>query len=117
MSTYTVAVRTLCAFTAREGDLDQGLGFGPSAQEGIEGHQWIASRRGEHYESEITLSADHGALHVRGRADGYDPRLGRLEEVKTFRGDLDRLPAQRRALHWAQAVSYTHLTLPTKRIV
>ena len=99
MSTYTVAVRTLCAFTAREGDLDQGLGFGPSAQEGIEGHQWIASRRGEHYESEITLSADHGALHVRGRADGYDPRLGRLEEVKTFRGDLDRLPAQRRALH------------------
>ncbi|ROR26557.1 Rad3-related DNA helicase [Comamonas sp. BIGb0124] len=106
MSTYTVAVRTLCAFTAREGDLDQGLGFGPSAQEGIEGHQWIASRRGEHYESEITLSADHGALHVRGRADGYDPRLGRLEEVKTFRGDLDRLPAQRRALHWAQARVY-----------
>src|SRR5690606_34035875 len=45
-------------------------------------------------------------LEVRGRADGYDPRKNRLEEIKTFRGDLDLMPANHRALHWAQANIY-----------
>ena len=47
---------------------------------------------------------EHAA--VRGRADGYDPKRNRLEEVKTFRGDLDLMPANHRALHWAQAKIY-----------
>ncbi|MEO5697232.1 MAG: ATP-dependent DNA helicase, partial [Burkholderiaceae bacterium] len=29
-----------------------------------------------------------------------------LEEIKTFRGDLDRMPANHRQLHWAQAKVY-----------
>ncbi len=103
---YFVAVRTLCEFTAKRGDLDLRFTPAPSAQEGIEGHQRVTARRAAGYEKEITLSADHGPLRVRGRADGFDPALGRLEEIKTFRGSLERQPANHRALHWAQAEVY-----------
>ena len=52
------------------------------------------------------MSGTWGRLVVRGRADGYDAARARLEEVKTFRGDLARMPANRRALHWAQVKVY-----------
>ena len=103
---YTVAVRTLCEFTAKRGDLD--LRFTPSATalEGMAGHALVAASRGERYETEITLRGERGDLVVRGRADGFDPERGRLEEIKTYRGDLAAMPANRRALHWAQALVY-----------
>jgi DNA excision repair protein ERCC-2 len=103
---YSVAVRTLCEFTAKRGDLDLRFTPTPSAQEGIAGHQLVASRRGPHYETEISLQGEFGPLAVRGRADGYDPLLQRLEEIKTHRGDLARQPANHRELHWAQAKVY-----------
>jgi len=103
---YSVAVRTLCEFTAKRGDLDLRFTPTPSAQEGIAGHQLVAGRRGAGYETEIALRGEHGALAVRGRADGYDPALHRLEEIKTHRGDLARQSANQRALHWAQAKVY-----------
>ena len=104
--TYTVAVRTLCEFTAKLGDLD--LRFTPSATalEGMAGHATVAARRGESYESEVWLKGEHRDLVVRGRADGFDPEAGRLDEVKTYRGDLHAMPANRRSLHWAQARCY-----------
>ena len=43
------------------------------------------------------------------RADGYDPVSNRLEEIKTHRGALERMPANHRTLHWAQALVYGHL--------
>ncbi|HEX7637883.1 MAG TPA: ATP-dependent DNA helicase, partial [Burkholderiaceae bacterium] len=103
---YTVAVRTLCEFTAKLGDLD--LRFTPSATalEGVAGHAAVAARRGEDYEAELTLRGEYRELVVRGRADGFDPGAGRLDEVKTYRGDLAAMPANRRALHWAQAKVY-----------
>ncbi|MBL8301942.1 MAG: ATP-dependent DNA helicase, partial [Ideonella sp.] len=103
---YTVAVRALCEFTAKAGDLD--LRFTPAATalEGIAGHVTVASRRGPGYEAEVPLSGDHQGLRVRGRADGYDPGRQRLEEVKTYRGDLAAMPANRRALHQAQVRVY-----------
>ncbi len=104
--TYTVAVRALCEFTAKQGDLDLRFTPSPSAREGIEGHAIIASRRHSPYESEITLEGEHGELRVRGRADGFDPEANRLEEVKTYRGDLHRMPDNHRALHWAQVRIY-----------
>ncbi|BCF99758.1 hypothetical protein PPGU19_043270 [Paraburkholderia sp. PGU19] len=107
--TYVVAVRTLCEFTARRGDLDLRFTPAPSALEGIAGHQAVTARRATGYEAEITLTGTHGGLTVRGRADGYDPALNRLEEIKTHRGDLERMPANHRALHWAQALVYGHL--------
>ena len=103
---YVVAVRALCEFTAKAGDLDVRFTPSPSAQEGVAGHTLVASRRPDHYESEITLTGSYQHLRVRGRADGYDPVTNQLEEVKTFRGHLDRMPANHRALHWAQAKVY-----------
>jgi hypothetical protein len=43
---------------------------------------------------------------IRGRADGYDSGAHRLDEFKTFRGDLSRMKSNHRALHWAQLKSY-----------
>ncbi|MBB5610285.1 MULTISPECIES: ATP-dependent DNA helicase [unclassified Janthinobacterium] len=107
--TYTVAVRALCEFTAKVGDLDLRFTPSPTSQEGIAGHATVTSRRDDDYQREISLSGHFGPLHVRGRADGYDPARRQLEEIKTYRGDLDKMPANHRQLHWAQARIYGHL--------
>jgi len=103
---YSVAVRALCEFTAKVGDLDLRFTPSPSAQEGIVGHRTVASRRSAHYQHEVALEGDFQQLKVRGRADGYDPDANRLEEVKTYRGDLAAQPANHRQLHWAQVKVY-----------
>jgi len=103
---YTVSVRGLCEFTARSGDLSARFTPAPTAQQGIAGHQRAAARRGPGYQRELTLEGRHHLLKVRGRADGYDPGLNRLEEFKTHRGDLERMPANQRGLHWAQLKMY-----------
>lgn len=103
---YSVAVRALCEFTAKVGDLDLRFTPSPSAQEGIVGHRTVASRRNAHYQNEVALEGEYQQLKVRGRADGYDPHSNRLEEVKTYRGDLAAQPANHRQLHWAQVKVY-----------
>ena len=103
---YAVAVRALCEFTAKQGDLDLRFTPSPTAQQGIAGHALVASRRGNGYQREISLAGDYQELRVRGRADGYDALKNQLEEVKTFRGDLARLPENHRLLHWAQVKIY-----------
>ena len=105
----TIAVRALCEFTARQGDLDLRFTPAPTAQEGIAGHQWVQARRGAAYEAEVALQTTVGTLTLRGRADGFDPERGRLEEIKTHKGDLARQPAHHRHLHWAQAKVYAAL--------
>ncbi|APR39684.1 helicase C-terminal domain-containing protein [Paraburkholderia sp. SOS3] len=106
---YVVAVRTLCEFTAKRGDLDLRFTPAPSAAEGMAGHTVVAGRRDSGYETEVTLSGVYRGLTVRGRADGYDAARNRLEEIKTYRGDLERMRENHRALHWAQALIYGHL--------
>ncbi|KQN48642.1 ATP-dependent DNA helicase [Pseudomonas sp. Leaf48] len=103
---YSIAVRALSEFTAKSGDLDLRFTPSPTALEGIVGHRTVASRRSEGYQSEVALEGVYQALTVKGRADGYDPGQNCLEEVKTYRGDLSKLPANHRALHWAQAKIY-----------
>ncbi|AYQ26858.1 MULTISPECIES: ATP-dependent DNA helicase [unclassified Polaromonas] len=103
---YVVAVRALCEFTAKHGDLDLRFTPSPSAQEGMAGHALVASRRGGAYQSEVSLEGEYKALRVRGRADGYDPDANQLEEVKTYRGDLHSMADNRRHLHWAQLKIY-----------
>jgi len=103
---YQVAVRALCEFVAKRGDLDLRFTPSPTAQEGIAGHALVASRRPAGYLTELSLSGQHGLLTVKGRADGYDPRLNRLEEIKTHKGPLEALPDNHRELHWAQAKVY-----------
>ena len=106
---YVVAVRALCEFTAKQGDLDLRFTPSPTAQEGVAGHGVVTARRGPGYQTEVSLSGNYDVLHVRGRADGYDPDQNLLEEIKTHRGDLARMPANHRHLHWAQVRVYGHL--------
>lgn len=106
-ASLSVAVRVLCQFTAKRGDLDLRFTPAPSAREGIAGHNMVAARRGgRDYQAEMSLEGTHDDLHVRGRADGYDSKTRRLDEYKTYRGDLARMPDNHRALHWAQAKMY-----------
>lgn len=113
---YQIAVRALCEFTAKQGDLDLRFTPSPTALEGIAGHTTVTARRGEGYEREVALEGRYLELLVRGRADGYDPALNRLEEIKTHRGDLGRQPANHRVLHWAQAKIYGWLICQTREL-
>ncbi|NGT18414.1 ATP-dependent DNA helicase [Achromobacter insolitus] len=106
---YAVAVRALCEFTARAGDLDLRFTPAPTGLEGMAGHAAVTARRGPAYETEVALSGQHEGLLVRGRADGYDPVANQLEEIKTYRGRLDSVRDNHRAVHWAQARVYGHL--------
>jgi Rad3-related DNA helicase len=106
---YVVAVRALCEFTARQGDLDLRFTPSPTAQEGIAGHAVVTARRGAGYKPELALAGDFGPLQVRGRADGYDPDLNLLEEIKTYRGRFSNISDNHRHLHWAQLRLYGHL--------
>ncbi len=80
------------------------------------GHALVAARRGASYQAEVSLQGDYKTLTVRGRADGYDPVLNQLEEVKTFRGDLHAMAENRRHLHWAQLKMYGWLLCAEKNL-
>ncbi|SDP26766.1 Rad3-related DNA helicase [Ralstonia sp. 25mfcol4.1] len=113
---YTVAVRTLCEFTAKAGDLDLRFTPSPTGQEGVAGHGVVTSRRGPGYEAEVALSGDFEGLRVRGRADGYNPVTNRVEEIKTVRGQKVEIPQNHQALHWAQAKIYGWLLCQSREL-
>jgi DNA excision repair protein ERCC-2 len=123
---YSVSVRNLCEFAAKEGDLDLRFTPSPSAQQGREGHLLVASRRPPEYEAEVTLcgtytdptdSADLATrLRVSGRADGFDTANHMLEEIKTFRGSLAAMAPNHRALHWAQLKVYGWLVCQSRTL-
>lgn len=104
-----ISVRALCDLTARIGDLDQRFTPSPTALEGMLGHNTVTSRRPPDYQTEITLTGEYKNIFIRGRADGYDPELNQLEEIKTYKGLLERMPENHRYLHWAQARVYAWL--------
>lgn len=106
---YHVTVRTLAEFTAKRGDLDLRFTPSPTSLEGIQGHQLVRHRRKASYQAEVQLEGYYPGLRVTGRADGYDPERHRIEEIKTHRGDVERIPANQQALHWAQAKFYAWL--------
>ncbi len=109
-----VAVRTLCEFAARGGDIDHRYTPAPTADEGIAGHARVRARRGPHYRAELPLAGRCAGLELTGRADGYDPVRQRLEEIKTHRGDLARISSAQQALHWAQLRAYGALLCETE---
>ena len=113
---YTVAVRTLCEFAAKGGDLDLRFTPSPTAQQGIAGHRTVAAGRGDGYRTEVAVSGRYRHLCVRGRADGFDAATATVDEIKTFRGSLDRMPANHRRLHWAQAKVYAYLIAVERRL-
>ncbi|HSH71651.1 MAG TPA: ATP-dependent DNA helicase [Methylophilaceae bacterium] len=91
------------------GDLDQRFTPAPTALEGMAGHNSVTSNRSSNYQTEISLTGEYQNIFVRGRADGYDPDINQLEEIKTFKGLLERMPENHRFLHWAQAKIYAAL--------
>lgn len=101
-----VAVRALCDFAARSGDLDLRFTPSPSGADGVAGHTEVTGRRGAGYQRELPLCSHWGGLRVQGRADGWDASARRLEEIKTHRGDAALIAPNHRALHWAQAQVY-----------
>ncbi|MFG6440316.1 ATP-dependent DNA helicase [Roseateles sp. LKC17W] len=104
--TYTVSVRSLCEFTAKRGSLDRRFTPSATALEGQAMQLAVLARRSPGYEIELPLEAVHGHLRVRGRADGFEADVNRLEEIKTIRGPVELIPDNRRALHWAQLETY-----------
>jgi DNA excision repair protein ERCC-2 len=106
---YTVAVRTLCEFAAKRGDLDLRFTPAPTAEQGMAGHRTVTQARAAGYRAEVPLQGRHRGLAVRGRADGVDDARELVEEIKTFRGAVERIPDNHRALHWAQAKVYAWL--------
>ena len=54
LSTYTVAVRALCEFAAKQGDLDLRFTPSPTSQQGVNGHQTVAASRSASYRSEVS---------------------------------------------------------------
>lgn len=101
-----VAVKTLVEFAAKSGSLDRRFTPSPTGQEGIEGHQRVTGNRSSNYQTEVSLSITYGDITFRGRADGYSPTDHCIEEIKTFYGDVGRIPENHQQLHWAQAKCY-----------
>ena len=101
-----VALRELCEFTCKRGDLDLRFTPSPTSQEGIAGHKVVSARRGSDHTREVRLESRYRSLHIKGRADGVRDAPASVEEVKTFRGDLARMPENHRSLHWAQLRMY-----------
>ncbi|GAA6140325.1 ATP-dependent DNA helicase [Hydrogenophaga sp. 5NK40-0174] len=101
-----VPVRKLCDFAARTGDLDLRFTPSPTGVEGIAGHGQVTGSRGDGYQRELVLASRWQQLRVHGRADGFDTKAMRLEEIKTHRGDAADISHNKTALHWAQAKVY-----------
>ena len=67
MKTYTVTVRALCEVAAKQGYLDLRFTPSPTSQQGIAGHQSVASNRSASYRRELTVSGVYRRMIVRAR--------------------------------------------------
>ncbi|QGG80136.1 ATP-dependent DNA helicase [Litorivicinus lipolyticus] len=103
---YPVSVRGLAAFTAKLGDLDLRFTPAPSAIDGIRGHQAVTAKRAAHWQPEVSLSLVCQGIELSGRCDLWSSEVGRVEEIKTHRVPIERIPDNHCALHWAQAKLY-----------
>jgi DNA excision repair protein ERCC-2 len=110
MTELRVAVRDLVAFCHRSGDIDHRFTASPTGEQGIEGHRRLYRRRPATYRSEYPVSCRQrfGDLELLlvGRADGYDPVAGLVEEIKTCRVPAAAIPEQVSRRHLAQARLY-----------
>lgn len=109
---FQVAVTRLADF-GRGGDINFRFSSRSSALEGVRGHQWLARRRGNTYQSErsvqLLLPSDDYDLKILGRVDGFDSEAGFVEEIKTTRQDPDEIPASVKDVHMAQLKLYGHM--------
>ncbi|ULQ46068.1 ATP-dependent DNA helicase [Flagellatimonas centrodinii] len=103
---HRVAIKPFCAFVAKTGDLDLRFTPVPTAEEGMAGHRAVVFSRSGDYRAEVRIDGVVDGLQLGGRIDGLqvDPLI--LDEIKTHRGPVDRIPANHTALHWAQLRTY-----------
>ncbi len=113
MTELAVAVRDLVAFCHRSGDIDHRFAPSPTGEQGMEGHRRVYRRRPDSYHREYPVQYCHRdgdrVLWLRGRADGYDPEQGLVEEIKTCRVAAHTIPESVSRLHLAQARIYAAL--------
>jgi DNA excision repair protein ERCC-2 len=112
----TVSVRALCEFAAKRGHLDHRFTPAPSASDGSFAHRYVQARRPSDYQSERHLEGLLAGVHVRGRADGYDAKQNRLEEIKTRLTHTAPVAQEQQHLHWAQAKVYAALLAATDHL-
>ncbi len=110
MPELDITVGDLVAFCHRAGDIDHRFTPSPTGVQGVAGHQRVYRRRGDTYHSEYPVEYHHTQgqlrLRLRGRADGFDPAAGLLEEIKTCRIRPGQIPATVSRMHLAQARLY-----------
>jgi DNA excision repair protein ERCC-2 len=110
MTELTIAVAELARFCHRSGDIDHRFSPSPTGVQGVAGHQRLYSRRPPSYTSEYAVEYQHREpglqLTLRGRADGFDPEQGLVEEIKTCRVPPDSIPEAVAKLHFAQGRLY-----------
>src|SRR5512137_2532936 len=110
MTELTIAITELVRFCHRSGDIDQRFNPSPTGVQGVAGHQRIYSRRPASYCSEYGVDYVYQVpglrLTLRGRADGYDPEQGLVEEIKTCRVPADSIPEPVAQTHLAQGRLY-----------
>jgi DNA excision repair protein ERCC-2 len=112
---YRISVKSLVERVEQTGDIHFRFSSRSSAMEGIRGHQKLQKSRGSDYlaEQSVTdlVSFEDFDLEVTGRADGCIPGTSELlvEEIKTLRVDVKRLPEPVKRVHWAQARVYGYL--------
>ena len=110
MTELTITVTDLARFCHRSGDIDHRFSPSPTGEQGVAGHQRLYSRRPDTYRSEYAVEYDYREpdlqLTLRGRADGYDPKQGVVEEIKTCRVSAASIPEAVTRLHMAQGRLY-----------
>ncbi|MFT4924160.1 MAG: DNA excision repair protein ERCC-2 [Phenylobacterium sp.] len=117
-SSIKISVKTLIEFAARTGDLFAEHQVGPSALEGIRGHQHIQRTRqseDEQWQCEYRLKQPlrmgQYDVTLHGRLDllnaGVTPAI--IEEIKTSYQPPTLIAQAKKQLHWAQAKVYAYL--------
>ncbi len=113
MAEHCVSVRQLAEFCYRSGDIDHRFTPSPTGVQGTEGHQRVFRRRPQSYCSEYLVEyhcePSGLPLLLRGRADGFDPDVGMVEEIKTCRVSPDSIAQPVKDVHLAQARLYAAL--------
>ncbi len=108
-----IAVRTLAQLTCRSGDIHFRYDESTDSHEGIDVQKRLQRSRPSTYEREATVRAiwreDDVELELSGRADGWDPHEGVVEEFKTSRIDPHRLFAHAGGEHLGQLRLYAAL--------
>lgn len=113
-----IAIRTLAQLTCRTGDIHFRFEESTDSQEGIEAQKRIQRTRPSTYEREASVRAiwheDDVELELTGRADGWDPHEGVVEEFKTSRMEPQRLFALAGSAHLGQLRLYAALLARTQ---